>query len=119
VAKQSGPACGVKLPLRLLAAGIMTVSLTGCGTSWQHPTKSAKEIALDERICAVQAEEDAMARSGKQSENYGPRRDPNLGLSRGENPMEMVDRVRTEDYFNKSFDDCMTSKGYYQRLPAK
>ncbi len=120
MAKQTGPGCGVKVGRAATVAAVVAIAalISGCGSTWQHPHKSAKEMALDERICVVQSEEDAMARAAKQQETYGARPGPNPGLNRGESPLEMHDRVHTEADFNRAFENCMTSKGYYERSSA-
>jgi hypothetical protein len=118
VAKQTGPLHAVKeKQLRralLVAAGLSAfVATAGCASSWQHPRKEGAEAAADERDCAQRAEENVLQRAGRQRADYRlGTPDPNPGMSRGETPMQMLDRRETQDSYGRDFENCMTSKGY-------
>lgn len=124
MAKQTGPLHGVKKKERsrgralfrtgVLAAGLAALVVTsGCASPWHHPRKQGPEAAADERECSQRAEENALARAGRQRADYRlGTPDPNPGMSRGESPMQMLDRRATEDTYGRDFENCMTSKGY-------
>ena len=120
VAKQTGPGCAVKgakarTLAGLVAAGVLLASVSGCATTWHNAHKNAREAAADEKACAADAEDTALARSSRQRVDYGrARQNPTPGLNRGETPMQLVERSGTEDTYNREFERCMTSKGYTQ-----
>lgn len=123
MAKQTGPAYGVKSGMaaklsRLIAVGAVAAALAACASSWHNPHKNAQEAAADEKVCSGDAEHAALARAARQKEDYGMRQQPMPGLNRGETPMQLHDRVNTEDTYNRQFEDCMTSKGYAQGKTA-
>lgn len=122
VAKQTGPLQAVKGKQRLLgrailfAAGLGMLAVTaGCASTWTHPRKQGAEAAADERECSQRAEEAALMRAGRQRATYGASLDPNPGMSRGETPMQMLDRTQTQDDYGRDFENCMTSKGYSKK----
>jgi hypothetical protein len=122
VAKQTGPLQAVKGKQRylrqaiLFAAGLSVLAVTaGCAGTWTHPRKQGAEAAADERECAQRSEENALARAGRQRATYGTPMDPNPGMSRGETPMQMLDRTQTQDDYGRDFEGCMTSKGYSRK----
>ena len=98
----------------LLSMGLgMTLALTACASNWHHPRKEGAEAAADERECAQRAEDNALTRAGRQRADYRlGTPDPNPGMSRGETPMQMLDRRETQDSYGRDFDNCMSSKGY-------
>src|SRR5262249_34264942 len=111
VAKQTGPAHGVK---SAIALACVLALLSACASTWHNPKKSAQEAAADEKACAAEAEDTALTRAGRQRVEYGAP-SPNMpGMNRGETPMQMRDRVNTEDTYNREFKMCMRSKGYTQ-----
>jgi hypothetical protein len=120
VAKQTGPLHAVKKKQRLLhrglfaAAGLAALAVTsGCASTWSHPRREGAEAAADERECSQRAEENALQRRGRERADYRlGTPDPNPGMSRGETPMQMLDRRETQDDFGRDFENCMTSKGY-------
>ena len=119
MAKQTGPAYAVKSRLaarlaRLAVVCAVTAVLAACASAWHNPHKNAQEAAADEKACSADAEHTALARAARQKEDYGMRQPPMPGLNRGETPMQLHDRVGTEDTFNDQFERCMTSKGYTQ-----
>lgn len=123
VAKQTGPAYGVKGAMspslsrglvRLAAGCAMAVLLAACGSTWHNPAKNPQEAAIDEKQCSNDAQDAALARASRQRETYGARPPSMPGMSRGETPMQMHERVGTEDVFHKQFESCMRSKGYAQ-----
>ena len=120
MAKQTGPTHAVKEKrgsarrLLLCAAGLAALlANAGCASPWHHPRREGAEAAADERECAQRAEENALQRAGRQRADYRlGTPDPNPGMSRGETPMQMVDRRETQDGYGRDFESCMTSKGY-------
>ena len=91
----------------------MTLMISACASSWHHPRKEGAEAAADERECAKRAEENALTRAGRQRADYRlGTPDPNPGMSRGETPMQMLDRRETQDGYGRDFENCMSSKGY-------
>ncbi len=119
MAKQTGPLHAVKKKQRFLRCGLLIASLaaltvtSGCASTWHHPRKEGAEAAADERECSQRAEENVLTRTGRQRADYRlGTPDPNPGMSRGENPMQMHDRRETQDDFGRDFENCMTSKGY-------
>ena len=91
----------------------MLLANAGCASPWHHPRREGAEAAADERECAQRAEENALQRAGRQRADYRlGTPDPNPGMSRGETPMQMVDRRETQDGYGRDFESCMTSKGY-------
>jgi hypothetical protein len=119
VAKQTGPVYGVKgalspILVRLAAGCTLAVFLAACGSTWHHPGKSPQDAAADERQCSKDAEDTALARAARQRVDYGARSPIMPGMNRGETPIQMQERVGTEDVFRKQFESCMTSKGYTQ-----
>jgi hypothetical protein len=119
VAKQSGPLHAVKKKHRLLRRGLLVVGLSafavtaGCASTWTHPRKAGAEAAADERECSQRAEENTLQRRGRERADYRlGTPDPNPGMSRGETPMQMLDRRETQDDFTRDFENCMTSKGF-------
>ncbi len=122
MAKQTGPLRAVKGKQRVVARAIyLAIGLgvafvtAGCASTWTHPRKQGPEAAADERECAQRAEENALARAGRQRSTYGTSMDPNPGMSRGETPMQMLDRTQTRDDYSRDFEGCMTSKGYSKK----
>ncbi|MGE3333742.1 MAG: hypothetical protein AB7I36_08870 [Rhodospirillaceae bacterium] len=122
MAKQTGPLQAVKGNRRLLgrailfAAGLGALAvIAGCASGWTHPRKQGAEAAADERECSQRAEENVLARIGRQRSTYGSSMDPNPGMSRGETPMQMLDRTQTQDDYGRDFENCMTSKGYSKK----
>lgn len=119
MAKQTGRACAVKCAsstartqVAVLAVGLGLLS--ACGTPWQNPGKSPQQARADERICAAEAEETALTRAARQRVDYGSTSPTQPGMRRGETPMQLVDRTRTEDTYQRDFASCMRSKGYTQ-----
>lgn len=117
VAKQTGPAYGVKGAMapalaRLAAGCAVAVLLAACGSTWHNPNKSPQEAAADEKQCSNDAQDAALARASRQREEYGARSPSMPGMNRGETPMQLHERVGTEDVFYKQLKSCMTSKGY-------
>lgn len=91
------------------------LAIAGCGSTWHHPNRDAAATAADERACAQRAEENALTRAGRQRADYRLGTPAPLpGMSRGETPMEMLDRRATQDDYGRDFEDCMTSRGYTQ-----
>jgi hypothetical protein len=115
VAKQTGPAYGVK---GAIAVCTLAALLTACATTWHNPQKSPQEAAADEKICSDDAEEVALARAARQRVDYRQRQSTMPGMNRGETPIQMHERVGTEDVFHREFESCMTSKGYTQGKPT-
>jgi hypothetical protein len=111
VAKQTGPAYAVKGAFAVCA---VAVALTACGSTWHNPHKSPQEAAADEKACAADSQDTALARAARQRENYGGNPPPLPGMNRGETPMQMRERVSTENTYNRQFEGCMKSKGYTQ-----
>lgn len=120
MANQTGPVQAVKKKQQLLgraariAVGLgVALAITGCASNWHHPRKEGAEAAADERECAQRAEENALTRAGRQRADYRlGTPDPNPGMSRGETPMQMLDRRETQDGYGRDFENCMSSKGY-------
>jgi len=121
VAKQTGRECGVKSAVRAARFGITglqiltaacLVSLAGCASTWMNPAKSPQEAKIDDRACSAEAEETALTRAAQQKVEYRKQSSIQPGLNRGETPMQMVDRTRTEDTYTRDFESCMRSKGY-------
>lgn len=124
MAKQTGPLNAVKEKQRAfarpfarilgVAAGLCVLAaVAGCASNWHHPRKEGAEAAADERACAQRAEENALTRAGRQRTDYRLGTPAPLpGMSRGESPMEMLDRRETQDDYGRDFESCMTSKGY-------
>ena len=127
MAKQTGPLNAVKEKQRPparpfvravgIAAGLCVLAVTaGCASAWHHPRKEGAEAAADERECAHRAEENALSRAGRQRADYRlGTPTPLPGMSRGETPMEMLDRRETQDDYGRDFENCMTSKGYSRK----
>ncbi len=124
MAKQTGPSRAVKgsgirahyQSFALVTGCICLLALAGCASAWQNPRKSAEEARTDERACSERAEENALTRAGRQRADYRTGYPtPQPGMSRGETPMEMLNRRTTQDDYTKDFEDCMSSKGYTQR----
>lgn len=97
-----------------VGAGLaLLVAAGGCASTWHHPTKSGAEAAADERTCSQRAEENALSRAGRARADYRLGTPAPLpGMSRGETPMEMLDRHETQDDYTRDFESCMTSRGY-------
>jgi len=121
VAKQTGPLHAVKAKRHALrraaaraAAGLGLIALiSGCASTWHHPRKAGAEAAADERDCTQRAEENALSRAGRQRADYRlGTPEPLPGMSRGESPMQMLDRRATQDDYGRDFESCMTSRGY-------
>lgn len=119
MAKQTGPAYGVKSGItadlaRLTVVCAVAALLSACASTWHNPHKSAQEAAADEKTCSADAEDAALARASRQRVDYRRGQEPLPGLNRGETPMQLHERVDTEDTFHRQFEDCMKSKGYSQ-----
>ena len=118
MAKQSGRGCGVKSVKRVvitwLAAGAALAQLSGCASTWHNPQRTPQEAKMDEQACAKEAEETTLTRSAQQKVEYGRNNGPLPNLSRGETPMQLQQRSRTEDLYAREFESCMTGKGYSQ-----
>ncbi len=118
MAKQTGRSGGVKCASTLTSYAVILMTCTGlaaCGSSWHNPVKTPQEAAADEKACSEDAEEATFARTAQQKVEYGRGTAGALpGMSRGETPMQLQDRARTEDMFTRDFESCMKSKGYYQ-----
>jgi len=112
VGKQTGRGCAVK-GAWLFAAVTLTM-LSACASPWVNSAKSPQETKADERTCVAEAEETALASASRQRVEYGRKSPVQPGMSRGETPMEMVDRTRTENTYQRDFESCMRSKGYAQ-----
>ncbi len=110
MAKQTGRRYGVKSAL----AAVALMALGACASTWVNPSKSSEEARADYKTCASEAEETALARSSQQRVDYGRTSPVQPGMSRGENPMQMVDRKETEDTYTRDFESCMRSRGYSQ-----
>lgn len=96
-----------------LVSVALAMTVAGCTSNWHHPRKVGAEAAADERDCAQRAEENALTRAGRQRADYRlGTPDPNPGMSRGETPMQMLDRRETQDSYGRDFENCMSSKGY-------
>jgi hypothetical protein len=91
--------------------------LAGCASPWTNPRKSPQEAAADEKACAADSQDTALTRAATHREVYGGNPPPLPGMNRGENPMQMRDRVNTERDYNHEFESCMKSKGYTQGKP--
>ena len=119
MAKQTGRVGAVKCASRaaliqILALGAGLGLLSACGTPWHSASKSPQEAKADARLCATEAEETALARASRQRVDYGSTSPTQPGMRRGETPMQLVDRTRTEDTYQRDFESCMRSKGYTQ-----
>jgi hypothetical protein len=114
VAKQTGPAYAVKGAIAFCAVAVL---LAGCGSTWYNPHKSAQEASADEKACAADSQDTALTRSASHRETYGGNPPPLPGMDRGETPMQMRDRVNTENTYNRQFETCMKAKGYTQGKP--
>lgn len=120
MANQTGPVQAVKKKQHLrgraalVSLGLgMTLMMSACASGWHHPRKEGAEAAADERECAQRAEDNALTRAGRQRADYRlGTPDPNPGMSRGETPMQMLDRRETQDGYGRDFENCMSSKGY-------
>ncbi len=120
VAKQTGHGCGVKRAgahpfIQYAAIWALLAAVAGCASTWSNPSKSIEEAAADEKLCASEAEEIALARAARQKVDYG--RVPGNampGLNRGETPMQLQERSRTENTYAREFESCMRSKGFSQ-----
>lgn len=117
VAKQTGRANLVKsariIASRSLAVGALAL-LAACASTWHSASKNPQEAKADQRLCAAEAEETALTRASRQRVEYGAPPSVMPGLNRGETPMQLVDRSRTEDTYTRDFESCMRSKGYSQ-----
>jgi len=117
VAKQTGRAYLVKsarkAAQRGLAVGALAL-LAACASTWHNASKSPQEAKADQRVCAAEAEETALTRASRQRVDYGAPPSVMPGLNRGETPMQLIDRSRTEDTYTRDFESCMRSKGYSQ-----
>ena len=120
MAKQTGPSRVVKGSVCLMSAAVL-MALAGCSTNhWSRADKSPAETAADYKACNDKAEEITLARAGQQRASYTARaaaRPANglptgTGSNVGETPMQLHDRVTTEDTFDKDLRSCMTDKGY-------
>jgi hypothetical protein len=100
--------------MQIVALGAGLGLLSGCGTAWNNANKSPQEAKADARVCAAEAEETALARASRQRVDYGATSPTQPGMRRGETPMQLVDRTRTEDTYQRDFGSCMRSKGYTQ-----
>ena len=118
MAKQTGRAYGVKsahrTAFRHVLAAAALAALAACASTWVNPSKSPEEARADYKTCASEAEETALARSSQQRVDYGRTSPVQPGMSRGENPMQMVDRKETEDTYTRDFESCMRARGYSQ-----
>lgn len=121
MAKQTGRECGVKSAVRAarfgmaglhFIAGAALICLAGCASTWINPAKSAQDAKADDRACSAEAEETALTRAAQQKVEYRKQSSIQPGMNRGETPMQMVDRTRTEDTYTRDFESCMRSKGY-------
>ncbi len=93
----------------------MLVLVSGCASTWHNPAKSPEEARADEQHCASDAEDITFTRENRQKVEYGHEgTDPLPGMSRGETPIQMQDRVKTENAYTREFESCMSSKGYTQ-----
>ena len=117
--KQTGRDCGVKgtEPARRILALLSIVLLSGsllsaCASTWINAGKTPQEAKADERTCSTEAEETALIRTKQQKVEYGVPSPIQPGMNRGETPMQLVDRTRTEDTYTRDFESCMRSKGY-------
>ena len=123
MAKQTVRGGGVKGPravvwAQFVAVGALIAVVSGCASTWYNPGKSREEAKADDKLCASEAEETALARAARQRMDYGrtqPYAPP--GLNRGETPMQMQERSRTEDTYAREFVACMSTKGYTQDRP--
>lgn len=98
----------------------MSLGLAGCAENWHNPRKSLEQTKLDKSKCTERAEQDALLRSGRPRVDYifgRPKAMP--GMTRGEGPMEMLERQTTENDYGRRFESCMTSKGYVHAETAK
>lgn len=123
MAKQTGRGCGVKgvksLALqRLAAAGAVLALLSGCASTWHNAQRTPAEAKIDEQACATEAEDTTLTRTAQQKVEYGRDASPLPNLSRGETPMQLMQRTKTEDVYTREFESCMTSKGYTQGKPT-
>ena len=100
--------------MQILALGAGLGLLSACGTAWHNAAKSPQEAKADERVCAGEAEDTALTRASRQRVDYGAKSPVQPGMQRGETPMQLVDRTRTEDTYRRDFESCMRSKGYSQ-----
>jgi hypothetical protein len=118
MAKQTGREYGVKSTYRrvsrLTGYFLAAAALAACATTWTNPTKSPDEARVDYKSCASEAEETALARASTQRVDYGRTSPVQPGMNRGENPMQLVDRMQTENTYERDFESCMRSKGYSQ-----
>ncbi len=119
MAKQTGRGGAVKSAssatlMQIVAAGAGLLLLSACGTSWHNAGKSPQEAKADARACSAEAEETALTRASRQRVDYGSTSPVQPGMRRGETPMQLVDRARTQDTYQRDFESCMRSKGYTQ-----
>jgi hypothetical protein len=122
VVKQTGRRYTVKAAraISLIVSCVAGLALAGCAEAqWYNPRKSAQEAKADEATCNARAEDAALLRAGKPRADYQiPGVSSTPGPSRGETPMQLVDRSGTTKDFGKQFENCMTSKGYSLGKPA-
>ncbi len=123
MAKQTGRGCGVKsakspVLKRLTAVGAALALLSSCASTWHNPQRTPQEAKIDEQACASEAEDITLTRSAQQKIDYGRDASPLPNLSRGETPMQLMQRTKTEDVYTREFESCMSSKGYSQGKPA-
>jgi len=121
VAKQTGRGCGVKGAERigvgrLAVLGALLTLVSGCASTWHNPGKSPQEAAADEKFCSTEAEDTALTRASRQKVDYDRLQgsSPIPATTRGETPMQLADRARTEDVYTREFESCMRTKGYTQ-----
>jgi len=121
VAKQTGRGCGVKGAWRtqvahMAAIGALITLVSGCASTWHNTGKSPQEASADEKLCSAEAEDTALLRTASQKVDYERmhQTSPIPGTGRGETPMQLADRGKTEDVYSREFDSCMRSKGYTQ-----
>ncbi len=126
MAKQTGLSHPVKtvLGLTLISMGTsmgIALALSSCSTDhWRRADKTPQETAADFKACNDRVEEATLARAGQQRASYTAStaaRPPNglptgTGANLGETPMQMHDRVTTENTFDAQVRACMTDKGY-------
>lgn len=124
MAKQTGRACWVKGAERkglgqFAVLGALLALVSGCASTWHNPGKSPQEAAADEKFCATEAEDTALTRASRQKVDYDRIQgsSPIPANTRGETPMQLADRARTEDTYTREFELCMRTKGYTQGQP--
>lgn len=103
-----------------LGSSLVVALTSSCAARWENPRKSPEQVAQDKTACTQRAEQISLLRSGRPKVDYMLGRISAMpGMSRGEGPMEMLDRSRTEGDFWRDFEGCMSAKGYVRAGESK